>query len=195
MKKIFKMKGGEAYDCSKLILLYHLSCPPLRLQRWYQMSEAIISRRGGSGGGGAGSVLMTQVFIENTNFQIPDHTGNVSVLIFGGGGAGDGDFGGGGGWMNNGEFNIPNGEIISITIGKGGLGSDMKGGGNSGSTSTFGIYLSANGGTGGNWLSVSGSGGAGGGSGGGCGNAYQFGGGGADGRGGNGGIWGGGGGG
>ena len=149
------------------------------------MAEAIISRRGSGSGGFIGS-LKTEIITCNSNFLVPPHNGNISVRIFGAGGG----YGGGGGWMNNGEFTIAVGSVIPITIGVGGRGERSSGG-----TSTFGSYLSANGGTGGDGLN-GGDGGAGGTP---CGIGYQFGGGGCS-RGtwyktGHGGIWGGGGGG
>ena len=165
--------------------------------------------------------LKTLLITENTNWVVPEHVGNVSVRIFGGGGAGWDMFmgstsggGGGGGWMNNGEYNLSNGTVIPITIGAGGnprsKSWDFSNGGHgvqvaqSGGTSSFGRYLSANGGRGG-LAANGGDGGSGGGGallysyyagayGGWCsvgygGDGYQFGGGSP---GGNGGIWGGG---
>ena len=154
------------------------------------MAEGIISRRSKSDGKTSGQ-LVTELIISNTNWTVPNHKGNISVRIFGAGGGGDAS-GGGGGWMNNGEFNLNTGLNINIVIGQGGLRT-----GGSGGTTTFGTYLSANGGS---WGYMSGGDG---GSGGGVGRSggssvrggtgYQFGGGGGGTYGGNGGIWGGGG--
>ena len=173
-----------------LTLIYFYQHPPLLNEVLKYMSEAIISRRGSSGGSGGGQ-LRTDVITGSTNWTVPNHKGNISVRIFGGGAGGDNQRGGGGGWMNNGEFNISNEINIQITIGKGGHGYfnsmnsqyfSMVGG-----TTSFGTYLSANGG------SYSDGGSGGGSSSGGTG--FQFGGGGStDSHGGNGGTWGGGGG-
>ena len=178
MKKLFKMKGGEAYDCSLSRLLYHLSCPPLKRIRWFQMSEAIITRRGYGPNGKP--ELRTETITGSTTWVVPSAIrSNISVRIFGGGGGGNRG-GGGGGWMNNGEFNIAGGTSIQITIGSGGnRNGGSSGGGTTGGTTSFGTWLSANGGEGdrGNNGGNGGSGGGGWGTGGGTG--YQFGGGGS----------------
>ena len=123
------------------------------------MSEAIISRRGYNSAGKP--TLVTETIISNTTWKVPNHYGNISVMIFGGGGGGCGidqlsstgqqytyaGSGGGGGWMNNGEFSIQNKTSVSITIGKGGQGNNG-GSASAGGTSSFGTYLSANGGGG-----------------------------------------------
>ena len=206
--------GGDKYDWMEvndqmkqcmisLSRIRYMIYALLRNKGDISMAEAIISRRGGNGGGGGGGgILITNTFVDNTSFVVPNHTGNISVRIFGGGGGGSrvsswGGAGGGGGWMNNGEFTIANGTSVQITLGMGG-GSAMAGG-----TSSFGTYLSANGGEGGKYCN-GGNGGSGGGGGGyvqgsslaNGGIGYQFGGGGSswNGYGGNGGPWGGGGG-
>ena len=138
------------------------------------MAEAIICRRGKSGNGdGTGSgILQIQTFTYNTNFMMPNHIGNVLVRIFGGGGAGmfirgygtsyiDCYAGGGGGWMNNGEFIIQNGLTIPIVVGAGGV-MDENNISHSGGTTSFGGYLSANGGSAPS-IGIAGSGGSGGG--------------------------------
>ena len=156
------------------------------------MAEAIISRRGWpEDGKPIPPQLITQTITGNTtNWVVPNIRSNISVLIFGGGGGGGEGGGGGGGWMNNGEFRISNGTKINIIIGLGGTY------GNSGGTTSFGTYLSANGGGAGG-SSGGGSGGSGGGAYGGRrrgGTGYQFGGGaGGSYGGGDGGPWGGGG--
>ena len=155
------------------------------------MSEAIITRRSGAGSK-MKTVLNTLTFTNSNNWKVPSTLANntVSVRIFGAGGSGYIRYqstGGGGGWMNNGDVTVTPGQTIPITIGVG----QASGAGGS---SSFGTYLSANGG-------YIGYGGSGGGS-----NdstddissidGYQFGGGGGSSRdGGNGGMWGGGGGG
>lgn len=129
---------------------------------------------------------MTEVIAESTNWTVPSNVkdGQISVLIFGGGGSAyhNGNAhtyggGGGGGYMNNGIFTLAQGAVIPITIGAGGFGG-------TGGTTTFGTYLSANGGQMGGYLD-GGSGGSGAGgfarpdSGANGGIGYQFGGGGA----------------
>jgi len=183
-----------------LMTLLSLSTPSSTKGVLKYMSEAVISRRGGSGSGGGkinGIESVTEVIVQNTSYTIPNHIGNISVRIFGGGGGGGPWGGGGGGWMNNGEFNINNGSTVSITIGTGG------GWKYTGSATSFGTYLSANGGRGGDGGGGDGGSGGGGGSQGTKGgNGYQFGGGGggthggttSSSSGGDGGIWGGGGG-
>lgn len=144
---------------SPLSLFICLIYPPLNMKGESSMSEAIITRRGSNGSGGKGN-LVTQTFTTNTSFNVPA-TGNYQVRIFGGGGGADSSAmvsgGGGGGWMNNGEFTLSAGSIIPITIGKGGNHN-----GQSGGTSSFGVYISANGGSSGNDVR-GGNGGAGGG--------------------------------
>ena len=126
------------------------------------MAEAIISRRGYDASGKPR--LITETFITNTSWTVPnDIRGNISIRIFGGGGGGGRRSGGGGGWMNNGEIMINKGEIIQVTIGKGGIGSNGVNG-SSGGTSSFGVYMSATGGEGGIY-GHGGNGGSGGGSG------------------------------
>ena len=134
------------------------------------MSECMICRGGGKyGGGNGGSIgnLITEMITENKMWVVPNHIGNISVRIFGGGGSGNNTSnwgnikgntysGGGGGWMNNAEFDIMTGNIINIAIGRGGSI------GTSGGTTSFGTYLSANGGTAGYYMN-GGRGGSGGG--------------------------------
>ena len=150
------------------------------------MSEAIITRRGGKGGGGVFEV--TQEFITaNKNWTVPaTYDGVFKVVVVGAGGYGGTSTGGGGGgsgWMNNRQFtNLTVNQSIRITIG------NVKYGGTGGTTS-FGSYLSANGGTSEDW-GRGGNGGAGGGAGSsfiyndriGGGIGYQFGGGGGSGQ-------------
>ena len=149
------------------------------------MAEAIISRRGNSSSIPKGN-LITATYLENNTFSVPYAINNeFSVFIYGAGGGGGTWCGGGGGWMNNGVFTISAGSVVPITIGTGG---DIN---NSGGSTSFGTYLSANGGSAGNsqW---GGNGGAGGGTGwympknsfGRGGTGYQFGGGGYSGNGG-----------
>ena len=121
------------------------------------MAEAIISRRGkSSNGGGTSGNLITEMYTSNNSYKVPNHIGNLYIRIFGGGGSVGGTTtptngiqitgGGGGGWMNNGEFNISNGSVVPITIGIGGKFNTTTGSGNSGGTTSFGTYISANGG-------------------------------------------------
>ena len=111
------------------------------------MAEAIISRRGAFDGSSSGSVV-TELIVLNTNWKAPKAKNQTfSVRIFGGGCAGLDGYGrgggGGSGWMNNGELQISDNTTISITIGDGSTNHD-----NAGGTSSFGTYLSANGGLG-----------------------------------------------
>ena len=190
------LKGGEAYERLKMVrelvllpVFFFSYTTPSYKKAWFKrMSEAIISRRGWGTGGKP--ELQTKIFYDNENWVVPNSLrGNISVRIFGAGGAGYSTGCGGGGWMNNAEISVNKGESIPITIGRGGSGT------RAGGTSSFGEYLSANGGSSGN-ARTGGSGGSGGGSSNGNGGTgYQFGGGGSfDGDGGDGGIWGGGGG-
>ena len=192
-----------------LTLLYFCQHPPQSEVLRY-MSEAIISRRGYNSSGNGSSGLVTEVITENTTWTVPAYIGGVSVRIFGGGGSGSWGSGGGGGYMNNADLSPVIGANIPITIGAGGVCEHLSMIGFGGGTSSFGSYLSANGGGGAGQLDggSGGSGGGGGGNGAGHpnGNRYayyrminggqgtQFGGGGAFAQGGDGGIWGGGGG-
>ena len=152
----------------------------------------MISRRGGSGGGSSQSNhYVVEYIYANMTWDVPTVKNNeFSIRIFGGGGGGGSYYGyggGGSGWMNNDILtNLIPGDLIQITVGD-----KLSAGSNTnGLTTSFGTYLSANGG------SVTGSGGSGGWhyS---CSNirpAYQFGGGGSYGiYPGTGGVWGGGG--
>ena len=151
------------------------------------MAEAIISRRGSS----SDMELRTEIITGNVNWTAPKTLKNniISVRIFGGGGyygANLGAWCGGGGWMNNGEITIIPGQVIPVTIGRWSAANNSTVRDITGGTTSFGTYLSANGGGG-----RSGSSGV-------NGIGYQFGGGGGDGTnigGYNGGMWGGGGGG
>ena len=195
------LKGGEAYERLKMVrelvllpVFFFSYTTPSYKKAWFKrMSEAIISRRGYGPEGKPR--LITETIVTNQSWTVPnDIKGNLSVRIFGGGSGayhngGLRMWGGGGGWMNNGEISITSGSQISITIGAGGNGGQYQ---TSGGTTSFGTYLSANGGSGSS-----------GGSGAGCwtesgGRGYQFGGGGTtdmgSGSGGAGGMWGGGGG-
>lgn len=180
--------GGDKYDWmevsemkSFLLKIYTL----LRNKGDISMSEAIISRRGWTSNGKPPEpVLKTETIVTNQNWTVPNHTGNISVRIFGGGGGAvygrhaDGDKywygGGGGGYMNNAELDLANNTSIQISIGVGGSGyvnSSMtddiqRNHAGNGGTTAFGTYLSANGGEGGfigvNWAN-GGNGGSGGG--------------------------------
>ena len=158
----------------------------------------MISRRGGSSSSsGSGIALHTEYILFNQDWTVPSGAKNneFSVRIFGAGGINSG----GSGWMNNDVFtNLNPGQNIPIVIGPeiSGLRFNFSTG-EDGGTSSFGTYLSANGGQGVNcgMPKHGGNGGSGGYWGG---TGYQFGGGGgntASNNGGNGGIWGGGGGG
>lgn len=167
------------------------------------MAEAIISRRGSSaklpdGINGITVEYTTETITGTMDWEVPKARNQAfSIRIFGGGASGGVEGGGGSGWMNNGDLTLTAGQTIHITIGAGGIGGETTSI-RSGGTTSFGSYLSANGGSGKN-------GGAGGGDGvrsaSGGGDGYQFGGGSSlwlftyaeTSGGGNGGIWGGGG--
>lgn len=194
------------------------------------MAEVMICR-GGMGGSSSSSnpaslglKLRTIIIESNYNLIVPNDAYNneFDVRIFGGGG---GTFiyeynakrsfagYGGSGWMNNALLKLNPGEVIPITIGKYGSSVSTNNypanirdtrSANSGGTTSFGIYLSASGGSGASHIYNSnssyknyihgGNGGAGGGANGYGGHGYQFGGGAGVEKGGDGGPWGGGGG-
>ena len=169
---------------SCLLILFSFCQHPPQDEVLKYMSEAIISRRGGKGNGGNGSstpnfVLTSKTFTSNTSWVVPNHNGAISVRIFGGGGGGSywSGGGGGGGWMNNGDLTLANGSSIPITIGAGGNGGSYGSGstGGAGGSSSFGIWLSANGGEGGEFSQYGpGNGGDGGSGGGGGWNGYGW---------------------
>ncbi len=177
------------------------------------MGEAFIVGRGDSSSSGTPK-LVTNIFTTNGVFVVPNaRNQQFTVRIFGGGGGGGcatNNFnmiaGGGGGFMNNAVLTLQEGKAISVQIGTGGKGANVivnentyptsytGNNGSGGGTTSFGTYLSALGGFGGNsyMIAIGGSGGSGGGcSGRKAGDGYQFGGGGGWGLGGK---WGGGGG-
>ncbi len=192
------------------------------------MGEALITSRtgtisgsNGSGNNGAG-LLKTEIFKTSDVFIVPKAKNqSFSVRIFGGGGGGaycryyynsSKSYaimaGGGGGWMNNNVLILDEGQHVPISIGSGGNSSITIDGkavftAGSGGTTSFGTYISALGGEGGEIENYGSCKGGNGGSGGGAygnyslqwiygGTGFQFGGG-AGGSGGNGGKWGGGG--
>lgn len=243
--------GGDKYDWMTMEVNSQMKCmislsrirytiyALLRNKGDISMAECIISSRRLNASMGRNTILKTESITTNRTWVVPSHVGNISVRLFGGGGGGlmvytrpnaYATAGGGGGWMNNREFNnISNGRSIQITIGAGGNSQLLNieasgtgtGSGATGGTTSFGTYLSANGGSGAR-LNISQLYGGNGGSGGGSqsqtysgatypmyidtygGTGFQFGGGGADGHsaesgsfqahGGNGGTYGGGGG-
>ena len=164
-------------------LLLQLICqhPPLKGVLKY-MAEAIISRRGSKGEGGliGGGTLVTQSIISNQSWPVPNNIVNnlAIVRIFGGGGGGyykpesktsgflpqtipeERGGGGGGGWMNNMYIDLSSYASIPITIGAGGMANN--GSPTAGGTTSFGAFLSANGGEAGS-IYKGGNGGAGGG--------------------------------
>ena len=114
--------------------------------------------------------LLTEIIDSSRTYTVPDNVTQIFVRIFGGGGGGGSLYsgqsaGGGGGYMTFKEINVTPKETIYVTIGNGG--NVQKNGG----TSSFGSYVSAQGGYGANgpWAGNGGSGGGGGGS---SGNGY-----------------------
>lgn len=137
------------------------------------MGEAIISRMQSYNQlFGKKKKLFTEIITENTIWNIPEAINNeFNVRIFGGGGgfnyysmtsssgysSGPYAYGGYGGWMNNALLKINTLGTVKITIGSGGTGPYSP---TSGGTTSFGGYLSANGGSaGGTYNGTGGSGG------------------------------------
>ena len=80
---------------------------------------------------------ITRIITSTTDWIVPNLTSNISVTLVGAGGSHyTSGGGGGGGWVNIGSFRPANNSTIRITIGT-----------SAGSTSSFGTYLSANGGS------------------------------------------------
>ena len=117
------------------------------------MGESLITRKSGSGGSGSGE-FRTEIITSNINWVVPKSLKNkaIRVVLFGGGQSGCSysfDGGGGSGMMANAVFtNLTPGQIIPITIGIGGSNANDEVY-ESGGSSFFGSYLSANGGGGG----------------------------------------------
>ena len=107
------------------------------------MGEGLIVRRGGSS---SSAKLFTEVITDNRLYTVPStiKNYNIRVRLFGGGGGGySGGGGGGSGYMNYAVLELAPGSQVQINIGDGGRQ------GATGGTSTFGGYLSAAGGIGG----------------------------------------------
>lgn len=145
------------------------------------MSECIISRRGYNANGAPPPTLTlkTVTYTSNVNWVVPNHEGSINVILCGGGGGGcltnnryggynyNAYCGGGGGWINTQTFsNLRAKNVISIYIGDGGDGGSYdffnQNNPTSGGSSSFGSYLSANGGEGAGYYKA-GNGGSGGG--------------------------------
>ena len=112
------------------------------------MSEAIISRRGRTTNSSSNKILASIIFVENNVWTVPKAVDQqFDVMIFGGGGGAssnsDGS-GGGGGYMNNDTLQLSQGSLVTITLGAGGVSNSSN---TTGGTTSFGTYLSANGGT------------------------------------------------
>lgn len=125
------------------------------------MGEALMFRAGGDETGGGKYKFVTEIYETNTTFIMPSNVkdNQVYVRIFGAGGGGgsyldswdyidqEAAAGGGGGWVIRDIINIVEGEVISITIGTGGNAASYVGERNcNGGITSFGTYLSANGG-------------------------------------------------
>lgn len=84
-------------------LFKSLSSNKSKYKEWFkQMAEAIISRRGMSIDSIGNCIIDT--FTQNTTYTMPNHKGNVYVILFGGGGGWygghGGNYGGGGAGYN-----------------------------------------------------------------------------------------------
>lgn len=119
------------------------------------MAEGIIVRRGSSGGAidlnEVPKYVKTDIFASGiVNYKVPKAKDQkFQVRLVGGGGYGYGAYGpggggGGGGEMNNAILTLKEGESIRIYVGRGGTSLSQSSGG----STTFGSYLSANGGQG-----------------------------------------------
>lgn len=134
------------------------------------MSEAIIVKRGSSNSDKI-MVYTREIITNNIRWTMPSNIINNEIyveLIGGGGGAFRYYFRqgneynrwysahGGGGYFNNGNITLSAGESVQIRIGSNGsyhmAGAPSGGSGNSGGTTSFGTYLSSNGGLAGNQI-------------------------------------------
>ena len=113
------------------------------------MSDAIISRRSGNKSNSSSNMqFVTDWILRNTSWTVPNAKNQLfSVRIFGGGAGSSNSWSGGSGWMNNADLTLTEGEVISIRIGTGGTSSSNSQLVTAGGTTTFGTYLSANGGS------------------------------------------------
>jgi hypothetical protein len=97
-----------------------------------------------------------QVFTSSGAFTVPNGVTTLRVTVIGGGGAGGyhstlpGGGGGAGGKAIGVVSGLVPGQSIAVTVGAGGAALTGPGTGNSGGTSSFGTYMSATGGFGGN---------------------------------------------
>lgn len=111
---------------------------------------------GTSGGGGLNPLtISSQVFTASGTFVAPQ-AGKYIVIIQGGGGSGgyaDSSIqlgqGGGGGFISHGIITLTDAENVVVTIGSGGASKTSAMIGDTGGTTSFGAYLTANGGEGG----------------------------------------------
>lgn len=102
-----------------------------------------------------------QVFVSNGTFVVPEGVTRLTVSMCGGGGGGGGartsstnhgaGGGGGAGFHLRANVNVTPGESIPVVIGAAGAGGLTQSYGSAGGTSTFGTYLTATGGGGGQW--------------------------------------------
>ena len=96
-----------------------------------------------------------QVFTSSGTFTVPTGVTRVIAYVWGGGGGGGWGDGSGGTYGGNGGFGaayitgLSPGASITVTVGGGGNGATYSGNGSTGSTSSFGSYLSCTGGSGG----------------------------------------------
>ena len=118
------------------------------------MGEAIISRSSASTNDSSISgQLINEIIMSNMNWVAPKAKDQkFRVILFGGGEAGSSNgCGGNGGFMNWGDFTISEGNSVPISIGLGGTpcyneDTDNRYYSRNGGSSSFGGYMSANGG-------------------------------------------------
>lgn len=120
----------------------------------------------------------TVTFTSSQSWVVPGGVSSVQALVVAGGGGGGsfGGGGGGGGVIYNAAYSVTPGNIIPVTVGKGGYGDyDFDGTGDNGENSVFGSLTSIGGGGGGSMFYNTSGGipGANGGSGGGGSNTYR----------------------
>lgn len=92
----------------------------------------------------------TVTFTSSGNFTVPPGVTSLTVQLWGAGGAGGSPAGGGGAFVQSTSIPVKGGQIIPVTVGNGGLGQGFGAGCttcNKGGNSSFGTYVTANGGS------------------------------------------------